>query len=152
MHKLEALIGQLENKLPKMELLNQQISQGTVGWHIEHTLLVIDTTIESLQKSDPAEYQWKFNFIRTLILTIRKIPRGRVQSPKSVRPGNNFNAETLKIHVAATKEKIKVLETLRRNHFFKHPFFGNLNVKPAIRFLVIHTNHHINIINDISGK
>ena len=152
MQKLEALIGQLENKIPKMESLNQQISKGSVGWHIEHTLLVIDTIIESLQTSNPGEYQWKFNFVRTLVLTIRKIPRGRVQSPKSVQPNTHFNCETLQNHVVSTQEKIKALDTLQRNHFFKHPFFGKLNLKPSIKFLILHTKHHINIINDILDK
>jgi len=66
-----------------------------------------------------------------------------------VQPQPNFNAETLKIHIAATKEKIKTLESLQRNHYFIHPFFGKLNLKPAIIFLRIHTKHHIHIINDI---
>ena len=152
MHQLEALIGQLENKIPKLEIVNQQISQGSVGWHIEHTLLVINSVIENLQKSNPGDYQWKFNFIRTLVLTMRKIPRGRAQSPKSVQPKTNFNTETLKTHVAVTMEKIKALESLQRNHFFEHPFFGKLNLKPTIKFLLIHTKHHIHIINDILEK
>lgn len=33
--------------------------------------------------------------------------------------------------------------------FFKHPYFGNLNVKDAIKMLKLHTRHHIDIINDI---
>ncbi len=152
MHKLAVLIGQLENKIPKIGLVSPQISQGSVGWHIEHALLVINSIISNLQQSNPSEYQWKFNFIRTLILTTQKIPRGRVQSPKSVQPKTDFNAETLKIHIAETKEKINALETLEQNHFFVHPFFGKLNLKPTIRFLAIHTKHHIHIINDIVRK
>lgn len=143
------LLEHLQAVIPKQEIINQQISKASVGWHIEHSLLTINLIIENLQNSDPQKYRWKFNFIRTLIYTINKIPRGKAQSPKAVRPKTICSSEALQIHIDLTKEKMKVLQSLNRNNYFEHPFFGKLNLKPAIKFLGLHTKHHLHIISDI---
>lgn len=149
MKKLEELIKELENKVPKQELINQMISTSSVGWHIEHTLLTVNLIIERLKNSNPKDYKWTLNFPRLYVFTIKKIPRGRAQSPASVEPRNNFNIETLENHIYLSKEKLKELRTLKSNNYFEHPFFGKLNLKTTMKFLEIHTNHHIDIINDI---
>lgn len=149
MNNIESLVTNLENKIQKQQLLNPQVSKASVGWHIEHTLLTIRVILEALKNSKPEEYKWKFNFVRQLVLTTKKIPRGRAQSPKIVRPAENFNNETLKAHVEMVKEKLKELDQLQPDNYFKHPFFGNLNVKPTRKFLEIHTRHHLKIIDDI---
>jgi hypothetical protein len=33
--------------------------------------------------------------------------------------------------------------------YFEHPYFGKLRLNKTIKFLEIHTNHHLEIINDI---
>ena len=152
MKNLGNLITELENKIPKQEFVNEAISKSSVGWHIEHTLLTINRIIDQLKKSDTNDYKWKFNYLRILVFTINKIPRGRGQAPNSVKPKNNFTADTLKRHSETTKEKLKDLQTLKPNNHFEHPYFGKLNLKPAIKFLIIHTKHHIDIINDIIEK
>ena len=149
MNRLAELIQQIEIHIPRQEFINRKVSAASVGWHIEHTLLTISVIIDALQKSKPEDYRWKFNFLRTLILTTRKIPRGRAQSPKAVRPQAIFNTETLHTHVSLIKNKMIVLDSLLRNHHFEHPFFGKLNLKPAIKFIELHTRHDIHIINDI---
>ena len=60
-HKLNSLLDQIEKKIPLFESLNQQVSQATVGWHIEHTLLSVNKIIQLLINSKPEEYKWKFN-------------------------------------------------------------------------------------------
>jgi len=149
MDKLNQLINELETLLPKHECANLRISQSIVGWHIEHTLLTLNLIIEQLIKSDPDTYKWQFNFTRTLVFAINKIPRGRAKAPKVVQPKVGFNAITLKNHLDYVKEKIKNLNSLKQDNYFAHPYFGNLNLKPTIKFLELHTKHHLNIMNDI---
>jgi len=152
MKNLRVLINELENKIPKQEFINNAISKSSVGWHIEHAFLTINVIIDALHKSDTIHYKWKFNFTRSLVFTINQIPRGRVQSPKSVQPNENFTPDTLKKHFQVTKGKLEELQELHPNKYFEHPFFGKLNVKPTIKFLEIHTRHHIKIIRDIIGN
>lgn len=152
MNRLNNLVAGLENYVAKQDLTNTTISMSAVGWHIEHSLLTIGQIIDAIKRSDPALYKWKFNFKRTLVLTINKIPRGRAQAPDRVQPKNEFSAETLKEHLEAVRVKINDLHALKPNNYFEHPFFGKLNLKPALRFLGIHTKHHLNIIKDIVGS
>lgn len=149
MKKLEAFIKELESKIPHHELVNPEVSKGSVGWHIEHSLLTLDVIIEALKRSNPDDYKWTLNFKRMLVYSIGKIPRGRAKAPTVVQPTADFNEETLTQHIATSKQKIKDLERLQSNHFFKHPFFGDLNLKPTLKFLHIHTKHHLAIIHDI---
>ncbi len=149
MKHLGSLITELEEKISKQEYSNAAISKSSVGWHIEHTLLTIDVIIELLKKSDPNDYKWKFSFSRLFVFATNSIPKGRAQAPDPVKPQNNFTADTLKQHAAITKEKLKALQPLNPDSYFNHPYLGKLNVSAAIKFLVIHTVHHIAIIKSI---
>lgn len=149
MKVLEKLIAQLENAIPNYTLVNTAVSAGSVGWHIEHTLLTYQLIIDNVQKSDPSNYKWTFNFIRTLVFLRKKIPRGKAKSPKQVRPTDGFNDTSLKRSIVVVKEKVALINGLQKNNYFDHPFFGKLNVAATVQFLAIHTQHHLNIINDI---
>ena len=67
---LEKLTETMKAKLPFIDKKNEAVSQAAVGWHIQHSLMVINTIITSLEKSDTKEYKWKFNFLRTIILAM----------------------------------------------------------------------------------
>ena len=149
MHKLNYLINELESLIPKYECLDIRISKSPVGWHMEHTLLTLSLIIEQLKRSDPITYKWQFNFTRILVFTINKIPRGRAKAPKVVQPKTDFNESTIKIHLDSVSKKIEELNLLKQDNYFEHPYFGNLNLKPTIKFLELHTKHHLSIIRDI---
>ncbi len=40
MDKLLKLLNELENNIPNSEKLNLSVSKSSVGWHIEHTLIM----------------------------------------------------------------------------------------------------------------
>ena len=146
---LDELLIQLKEKLPLIDKKNEAVSGAAIGWHVQHSLMVINVIVRSLESSNEKDYTWKFNFLRTFILTIGKFPRGKVQSPKSVRPKEAYSFDSLQSDFLTTEINVKKLETLPQNAFFTHPIFGDLNLKPAIRFLKLHTVHHLKIINDI---
>jgi hypothetical protein len=152
MNTLKTCITTLESKIEKQAVVNKVVSEASVGWHIEHSLLVINQIIGVLKVSDAGLYKWKFNFTRAIVLATKRFPRGRVRAPKSVTPTTDFNAETLQSYVKKTLIKIEDLNDLEPNKNFNHPIFGNLNKKQAIKFLSIHTKHHLHIIDDILRK
>ena len=149
MEKLQQLLAKLESNITNASITNTTISQASVGWHIEHILLVIDKVIENLEKSNPADYKSKFSFWKFVIFITKKIPRGKVKAPKHVQPINYLTPEAMIQHVQLTHESINKLSLLQPNNYFDHPIFGKLNVKETTPFLNIHTQHHLNIINDI---
>ena len=83
------------------------------------------------------------------LFAINKIPRGRAQAPGPVQPKNDLTMETLKKHIESTKRKLAELQILKPINYIEHPVFGKLKLKDSIKFLEIHTMHHIHIINDI---
>jgi uncharacterized coiled-coil protein SlyX len=149
MQKLNNRIQELESKILYQDTLNPLVSKSTVGWHIEHSLLTINLVVNAIEKSDPSTYKRRFSFIRMLVMTTKKIPRGKARAPKMVQPNIDFTAETLKEHLEKAKNNIQKLQTIEPNHYFVHPYFGHLKLKATIQFLEIHTHHHLQIINDI---
>ena len=149
MNNLDKLLNQLESKISFCETSNQDISQANVAWHIEHSLLTLNGITDFLIKSDTKDYKWKFNFVRIVVLTMKRIPRGRAKAPKVVQPQGNINKNTLVTHLSMTRNKIKALESLSKDKYFQHPFFGKIKLKQTINFLEIHTKHHLDIIEDI---
>ena len=108
----------------------------------------MNKVIEQVKTSDPSKYKSRFNLIRLVIFTIGIIPRGRAKAPKIVRP-KTYDEKTLKSHLEIAKSNIQALKDIAPNKFFSHPYFGDLKLNKAIRFLEIHNEHHLKIIKDI---
>jgi hypothetical protein len=149
MKKLQSMLNQLESYIPNYQKANSAVSQSTIGWQIDHILLVITNVVERLKASDPKDYKWKLNKYRILIQITNKIPRGKVRVPKSVNPTDLASLEDLKAKLEIAKKEIAELELLPAKSYFTHPFFGDLKLKSAIWFLKLHTNHHLKIIEDM---
>mgnify|MGYP003608445485 CR=1 FL=1 len=149
MNSLNNLLLQLENHIPNFEKTNSKISNSTIGWQIDHCLLVINGVMSQIEISNPTEFQSKFNFNRFMVFTTGKIPRGKIRAPKMVTPISIATAEELKSNIEIAKNKVSKLNNLPKNSFFKHPFLSDLNVKQTEKFLAIHTKHHLKIIEDI---
>ena len=149
MKKILSQLAELEYNIANASITNTTISQSAVGWHVEHALLVINKIVETLEKSNPADYKSKFSFLKMVIFITKKIPRGKIKAPKQVQPTNHFTTESLAQHMQLAKAAIQRISFLQPNNYFEHPIFGKLNVKQTIPFLSIHTQHHLHIINDI---
>ncbi len=148
-NKILSLIDMLETKVTNYNKVNSNISATTVGWHIAHTLMVLINVTENIKLSKPEEFKSNFNFVRTIVFILNKIPRGKGKAPKSVQPNTVITLEQLKRNITLAKEKINELYTLDKNKHFAHPFFGDVKLKGCIKFLQIHTTHHLKIIEDI---
>lgn len=149
MSKLHNILLQLENHIPNLEKTNPNVSNSTIGWQIDHCLLVINGVISQLEISNPEEYHPQWNFNKFFVLSTRKIPRGKIRAPKVVTPIDVATLEDLKAKIEIAKSNISKLNNLPKNAFFKHPFLGDLNLKKAEKFLAIHTKHHLKIIQEI---
>jgi hypothetical protein len=149
MKKLQSILAQLESHIPNYEKTNPAVSQSTIGWQIDHSLLVINGVIDQLKNSNPENYKWKFNKWRFIIQITNTIPRGKVRVPKSVKPVDIATLEELTSKLDLAKKSLADMENLPAKSYFTHPFFGDLNLKTTIWFLKLHTTHHLKIITDI---
>jgi hypothetical protein len=143
------LIQQLENYLVFLKTEKPSVSTANVGWHIQHSLLVIIKVIESVKQSDPTEYKWKFNLKKSIVFAMNGIPRGKAKAPKAVEPEKIITKESVIETLSIASNCLSLLHECAPNQYFNHPFFGKLNVESTTKFLKIHTNHHIKIIKDI---
>jgi hypothetical protein len=149
MNPLLPLLQQLESHISNFEKTNPKVSNSTVGWQIDHCLLVINGIIGQIEISDPLKYQPKWTFPKFMVFTTGKIPRGKAKAPKVVIPTQVATQEELIAKLAAAKNNVLKLDSFSENQFFNHPYFKNLNVKQTKKFLTIHTKHHLKIIQDI---
>ena len=150
MNSINPILVILSSKINDFERKNIDVSKSSVGWHLEHSLKTIDQIVTACKKSDSTTYRWKFKLNRLLILDVlHKIPRGKARAPKVVQPEGAISKETLQLHLEKVQQNLENWEALHENCYFFHPYFGNLNKKATEKFLVLHTNHHLKIIEDI---
>ena len=152
MKSLTDLINELDNKTPFIKQKNAAVSQASIGWHLEHSLLALVKMISAIENSNPADYKKQFNVKRFIVLTLGKIPRGKAKAPEAVKPTGETTTQALKPLIEKAKQKAEVFEKLSSNKYFTHPVFGDVQVNQARKVIAIHTSHHLRIINDIISK
>ena len=146
------VLNQLEEQIPFFGSFNEKISSANVGWHIEHSLLVIIKICQSIANADPNKYEWKFSLRWLLFYLSGSFPRGKAKAPPAVIPVEAVNLETLKASIEIARKSISSLKSVHPNQYFIHPIFGKLNKKSTMAFFAIHTNHHLKIIRNILGE
>jgi len=147
--KLNRYLEEIESYIPKLKKRDDTISKVDIGWQLDHSLNVLIKIIGALQQSDEAEYQASTKLWWALLSSLHWMPRGKGRSPKVVLPDSKITEASLQAKLSETKVAVKSLEVFPKNAFFKHPYFGNLNKAKAIRFMNMHTQHHLKIIRDI---
>ena len=143
------MLNSLESHIENHSVFNPKISNGDNAWHIDHSLKVINNVIFALQKSDPNSYKNNFSLLGKMFFKLGFFPRGKAKAPKYVKPPEVVLKVDLISQMELAKTNIETIASLDNNAYFKHPLFGNINTKRVYRFLEIHTNHHLKIINDI---
>jgi hypothetical protein len=151
MRNLEIPLSELYSYINDAEKRSEDISSVNVGWHIEHSLLVIQKISESVIKSDQNKYKWKFSLPRLLVFPLNKFPRGKGKAPDIVIPTQKEKTD-FDLLFSKTRSIIEELKKTKPNQYFIHPIFGMLNKKHTFIMLDIHTKHHIHIIKDILSK
>jgi hypothetical protein len=149
LQKLLHQIDLLHSFILKGNQHNSKVSDKGTYWQIDHSLQVLHSVADVLKNSDPKDYHPKFSFTKLVIMGTGYIPRGKGRAPKQTIPQNDLSELELLSQLEKVKVEITNLSKLNKNKTFKHPLFGWLNLKDTIKFMGIHTNHHIKIINDI---
>lgn len=125
------------------------VSAKGIDWHVHHSLLAISGICYLLTQSNPKNYHPKFNFLKLVVMTSGVIPRGKAKAPKEIVPPEKIDPQETQKLFGKVEKQLKELESLHKNHFYTHHMFGDLNLKKSVKFLGIHTKHHLKIMRDI---
>lgn len=149
---LSASITKLVAYIPQMEARNEKVSKVDVAWQLDHSLRVLIEVSKSMVASDPGTYQAKFNLRFRILSALNWIPRGKGRTPKAVMAQETISKEGLQQKVIEAKQLLQRVEKLSDKHYFDHPLFGHIKKRQALRFLNMHTQHHLKIVREIVAK
>ncbi|KGL61894.1 hypothetical protein [Polaribacter sp. Hel1_85] len=125
------------------------VSKANVGWHLDHSLKVVNSVCTAIKNSNAIDYKREFNLLRLITFTLGFFPRGKAKAPKRVLPPEVVLKEEIKSQLELAFSNLEMMKVLDENQYFTHPLFKQLNKKQTLKFLKLHTNHHLKIVKDI---
>lgn len=130
----------------------ERVSRWSVGQQVDHILKVLEAGARVFDDSSQTLPRG-MNLVGHVCLATGWIPRGIGKSPRSVLPAEQAPAD-----LAERASRMRTiycdrpLAEARRadpRPVFPHPYFGGLTAAQGVRFLGIHTHHHLKIVADI---
>ena len=150
---LQAQFDEIEQLITQRDVKNEAISKVDVAWHLDHMLKTANGISSALRSSNPKAYEKpSFSFTRLAVMGFGFIPRGRGQAPDSVRPPDTILTEDINKQLEEARKLIEMANALPEDAHFDHPVFGTLNRPATLRFIEVHTEHHLKIVRDIIKK
>ena len=130
----------------------ERISAWCLAEQIDHIVKVSASVVDVLADRNAAPVGGGLNLLGWLVLRLGWIPRGAGRSPRRFRAEMTTTAE-LDARIAQLERSFAALpfDQLRASRVavVPHPKFRALTPPQALRFLVVHTQHHLKIIDDI---
>lgn len=127
-------------------------SKWSPSEHLDHAIKVMASIVNRLLDTEAPRGERPLTFIGRLVLLLGWIPRGVGKAPERVR-GTQCNSADLHAALAKLEGKLALLTAQHlddtRGRIVPHPRFGDLVPTVALRFTVIHTRHHLRIVEDI---
>lgn len=134
---------QLLDALPK-------ISRWSPAEHVDHTLKVALSVVNRLARPEPVD--GSISLLGRAVLLVQWIPRGAGKSPARLY-GARETPLVLETTLAKLEERLGGLSAAdldaSRTPTVPHPRFGGLTPRQALRFIAIHTDHHLKIVDEI---
>ena len=149
MDKIEIQLQKIESLSYKIDVVNESVSKASVGWHLEHLLLILNSSLKGLTLTNPKDYNPKFSLKKFVFVNFGIIPRGKISSPKQFVPVNVPTQESILKLMNLAKTRLEAVKSLPEKSFITHPFLGDFDKKTTLRFLWLHSNHHLKIVDDI---
>ena len=149
MNKIKIQLQNIESLLPQIDATSDKVSKASVGWHLEHLLLILNSSLKGLTMTDPKDYKPKPSLKKFVFLNFGLIPRGKIRAPKQFIPLEIPTRESILKLMNLARERLEAVENLPEKSFITHPFLGDFDRETTLKFLWLHTNHHLKIADDI---
>jgi len=147
--RLRSLIGEGDGRLA---LRVPEVSAWSVGQQIDHMLKILDRGLARVEKGGKTPSRG-INLTGRMVLALGWIPRGVGKAPEGME-GVEATASDLALYLdvirprlAAVRERPEGVRPGER--ILPHPYFGGLDLPQTVRFWVVHTVHHLKIVDDI---
>ena len=134
------------------------ISKWSTATQIEHVLLANQMVTRGLLALAAGKFEGAkagdMNRLGRLLLGRGIIPRGKAQTPDLFSPSPESDIATIVDMSATVSRNISLLKghlqfISEMSEGFEHPFFGVLPAPVWIRFIHVHTLHHLKIVREI---
>ncbi len=149
--QLDRIARLLETEPDPTTVRAAKVSGWSVAEQLDHVLKIVSAQLGRLDERRPAKAG--INLVGRIVLGLGRIPRGIGKSPAPVRGEQRSRAELVAALVAARER----LERMAGDGALwndprplaGHPYFGGLTPRRVLRFLAVHTDHHLRIVADI---
>lgn len=158
---LRTLYGTLDERLALNDTLLATLAPTSSGWsseqHLAHVALANELVLRNLKSLATGQgillVRGGEPHPRALeLLAAGRLPRGEAQAPRMVRPPERVQRELLAQWLADGRAALEELEpaSLGRNELrIPHQVLGPLDAPQWARFAVVHTRHHLAIVDEI---
>lgn len=137
---------------------NTQISDWSIGQQLHHIGSVNRTVAMSLiklvQDATDRDADRRATLTGVSVLASGYIPRGRGKAPARLRPSNDLSRGDVVNSINKSRAKVEELNVFgallkTRMGRIEHPFLGYLKPSQWVRFINVHTEHHLKIVREI---
>ena len=136
----------------QLQKIAAQVSAWSVSQQLDHIIKVGNATLGAIVAAKPLEGVPGVNLLGRAVMLLGWFPRGRARAPQ-------------RLHglAVSSKELLEQLDTTRGLvaricdpdfqpadvPVVRHPIFRGLTPAQTLRFVVVHTRHHLKIVRDI---
>jgi len=157
-------LGQIRRQIERMRALarspeaqlcarQERISAWSPAEHLDHMYKVAMSIVRRIRDESAEPSRRGINFMGRVILLLGWIPRG-ARAPERLR-GTHCTGEHIETQLGRLEQALDALPldtvAASRSPIVPHPLFGGLTPSQSLRFIVIHTNHHLRIVDEILG-
>ena len=139
---------------PEEKLLG--VRAGFSGWspyeHVDHTARVVSAILTGLLQPDLPQIA-PVSLLGHAVLITGYIPRGKARAPSRVKPVRASVAELLATLDAMDELIGRVADPgwiSPKGSVIPHPYFGGMTSTQSLRFVGIHTHHHLKIVREMA--
>ncbi len=136
------------------------VSGWCIAQHMYHVVLATDLGLSNVlalvrEKGMLIKPEGRLTEYAEGVLTAPQSPRGEVQAPRMVQPGNSVDGDQIKTEFDNLERSLTVLENPPRPFegcpgWIKHQILDTLNASHWMRFCRLHADHHLAIMEDIA--
>jgi hypothetical protein len=149
--QLDRVAALLDEEPDATPLSAPRVSGWSVAEQVDHLLKIVVAQLGRM--AERRQSRRGINLPGRIVLGIGRIPRGVGKSPEAVR-GEPKSRDELRAALAAAREKLHGVAADAAlcgdpRPLVGHPYFGGLTPGEALRFLAIHTDHHLRIVERI---